>query len=267
MKKQYLFLTLLMSLTFLITGCNETEAERQARLDRQAHQTAILQAKRDVRFAAIQDCAVNPAFTIQSCTQAYDYANTQTRPHISSLAQCEMEFGYGACRNQGGYFAPMVTGYLLGSMMSSGPDYRTQHTTVFVSSNPKSTYYNQQRSTQMTTYRKSYPTVTSAKTKPRTALDTKRQAAKAVVKTKEKPKSSSASVAALRTGSTKSAAAKTQAAKKSSWAATSSKRPDTERKTTNTWASSSKSKSRSTSWGTSSSSSSKSRKSSSKKRR
>lgn len=208
----------LMAMTVL-TGCGETELEKQARLDRQAQYAVIQQEKRQARLNAIQNCATDPGFTMRSCTEAYDYANGLNRPRLSSMSQCELEFGAHACRrNDSGFFTPMLTGYMLGSMMSSGPDYRTRTHVVYVSGNPTSKHYNKTAYNNRQAYKKSNPKMKTA-VNVRTSKTTLPKRTVATT-TKKKPATSNAAVASLKTGSKKSAkpANKPVPKKATSWA-------------------------------------------------
>lgn len=86
-------------------------------------------------FPDLQSCIAesvrpNAAVTEQDCTTAYAQAvqtNVESAPRYDALAVCEQEHGAGNCQQadnpQGGggsIFMPLLTGFLLGKMLSGG---------------------------------------------------------------------------------------------------------------------------------------------------
>lgn len=70
-----------------------------------------------------QDC-INGGNQASVCAQAFAAARTSAdTPHYTDKARCEAEFGTGRCETNtlnGGGFSPMLTGFMLGSMLNGG---------------------------------------------------------------------------------------------------------------------------------------------------
>ena len=81
-------------------------------------------------FSSLQQCTDNSDSTREQCEQGYKEARSQhaeVAPKYTSKNDCEGEFGAGRCeqapyqtRSGGSVFMPMMMGYMMGSMMSSG---------------------------------------------------------------------------------------------------------------------------------------------------
>lgn len=75
-----------------------------------------------------EECAAKTELNLQECEAAYQKAQAEaerTGPKYKSIAQCESEFGYGQCNQSrsGGVFMPMMTGFMVGQMLSGNRSY------------------------------------------------------------------------------------------------------------------------------------------------
>jgi len=75
-----------------------------------------------------EDCAAKTELNLGECEAAYQKAQAEaerTGPKYNSNAQCESEFGSGQCRQSrsGGVFMPMMTGFMVGQMLSGNNSY------------------------------------------------------------------------------------------------------------------------------------------------
>ncbi len=75
-----------------------------------------------------EECAATSELTLAECQAAYQQAQEEaerTGPKYRSTYECESEFGSGQCMqsSSGGYFMPMMTGFMIGRMMSGGSSY------------------------------------------------------------------------------------------------------------------------------------------------
>ena len=72
----------------------------------------------------VQDCLAKSDLTEQQCQANYEQALAEaerTAPRYHDKRSCEAEFGYDQCHSSssGGFFMPMMMGYLLGSSMNN----------------------------------------------------------------------------------------------------------------------------------------------------
>ncbi len=72
---------------------------------------------------SVEECASKTELNLAECEAAYEKAQAEaerTGPKYSSNAQCEEEFGRGQCgqSRSGGIFMPMMTGFMVGQMLS-----------------------------------------------------------------------------------------------------------------------------------------------------
>ncbi|TFG46877.1 MAG: DUF1190 domain-containing protein [Dehalococcoidia bacterium] len=72
---------------------------------------------------SVEECASKTELNLAECEAAYEQAQAEaerTGPKYSSTAQCEEEFGRGQCgqSRSGGFFMPMMTGFMVGQMLS-----------------------------------------------------------------------------------------------------------------------------------------------------
>jgi uncharacterized protein YgiB involved in biofilm formation len=75
-----------------------------------------------------EECASTTELTLVECEAAYQKAQAEaerTGPKYRSIAECESEFGSGQCMqgSSGGYFMPMMTGFMIGRMLSGSNSY------------------------------------------------------------------------------------------------------------------------------------------------
>ncbi|MCP4342734.1 MAG: DUF1190 domain-containing protein [Desulfobulbaceae bacterium] len=95
-----------------------------------------------------EECASTTELTLVECEAAYQRAQAEaerTGPKYTSSSQCETEFGRGQCMqsNTGGFFMPMMTGFMIGRMMSGGSSYGgAAYNPVYRYSNPYSSQNN-----------------------------------------------------------------------------------------------------------------------------
>jgi len=76
-----------------------------------------------------EECVATTGLTLVECQAAYQKAQAEaarTGPKYTSNSQCESEFGGGQCirSGSGGFFMPMMTGFMIGRMMSGSSSYR-----------------------------------------------------------------------------------------------------------------------------------------------
>ncbi len=72
-----------------------------------------------------EECVATSGLTLVECEAAYQKAQAEaerTGPKYNSSGECESEFGSGQCTQtrSGGYFMPMMTGFMMGRMLSGG---------------------------------------------------------------------------------------------------------------------------------------------------
>ena len=77
---------------------------------------------------SVEDCATKTELNLVECEAAYQKAVAEaerTGPKYNSRAQCEAEFGRGQCgpSRSGGVFMPMMTGFMIGQMLSGNNNY------------------------------------------------------------------------------------------------------------------------------------------------
>ena len=80
--------------------------------------------------SSVEECSANTTLSRAECESAYIKAQAEaarTGPKYASNRNCEAEFGAGQCRRQsGGVFMPLMTGFMVGQLMSNSynPVYR-----------------------------------------------------------------------------------------------------------------------------------------------
>ncbi|ABA81029.1 DUF1190 domain-containing protein [Rhodobacter sphaeroides] len=121
-------LVILGAASFALAGCREEEVEAQA-------------------FPDVESCRAAASngglFSVEECDKSFAEAqqlHVESAPRYDSVAACEAEHGAGGCGSEsevtggsgmGGIFMPLLTGYLIGSMLSgrgvasAQPLYRT----------------------------------------------------------------------------------------------------------------------------------------------
>lgn len=83
-----------------------------------------------VVYRTVDECKTDNPEQAQACELAYQEALEEaqrTGPKYATQAVCENEFGYNQCyqanTNSGSFFMPLMAGYMLGNLMSSGRYY------------------------------------------------------------------------------------------------------------------------------------------------
>ncbi|MFT5701310.1 MAG: hypothetical protein ACI8ZB_004201 [Desulforhopalus sp.] len=98
--------------------------------------------------SSVDDCAANTELNLVECEAAYQKAQAEaerTGPKYNSNVQCETEFGSGQCTQSrsGGFFMPMMSGFMIGRMMSGNSSYGgTAYNPVYRYNNRNSSQYN-----------------------------------------------------------------------------------------------------------------------------
>jgi uncharacterized protein YgiB involved in biofilm formation len=77
---------------------------------------------------SVEDCASTTELNLGECEAAYQKAMAEaerTGPKYNSIAKCEAEFGQGQCGStrRSGIFMPMMTGFMIGQMLSGNNRY------------------------------------------------------------------------------------------------------------------------------------------------
>ena len=94
------------------------------------------------------DCASKTELNLEECEAAYQKAQDEaerTGPKYTSIAQCEAEFGRGQCtgsRRGSGIFMPMMSGFMIGQMLSGNNYGGTGYNPVYRYNNPSSSHHN-----------------------------------------------------------------------------------------------------------------------------
>jgi uncharacterized protein YgiB involved in biofilm formation len=96
--------------------------------------------------SSVEECATQTELNLEECEAAYQKAQDEaerTGPKYTSRAQCEAEFGYGQCgpSRGGGVFMPMMTGFMIGRMLS-GNNYGSVYNPVYRYNRPSSSLHN-----------------------------------------------------------------------------------------------------------------------------
>ena len=98
--------------------------------------------------SSAEDCAAKTELNLAECEAAYQKAQAEaerTGPKYNSYAQCEAEFGAGQCRqsHSSGIFMPMMTGFMIGRMLSGNSSYGgSGYNPVYRYGNRNSSQYN-----------------------------------------------------------------------------------------------------------------------------
>ncbi len=76
-------------------------------------------------FQSVAQCAASGEFTQAECQTAYSQAvagDQKQAPRFDSRELCEEQYGEGQCesRGSGGFFSPLLTGFLIGNVLSGG---------------------------------------------------------------------------------------------------------------------------------------------------
>jgi len=73
-------------------------------------------------YSSVADCrAEHPGQACDTAWQASVGEHDQTAPHYTRKEECEAQYGVGHCEtHEGGFFMPMMAGFMLGQMMNGG---------------------------------------------------------------------------------------------------------------------------------------------------
>ena len=92
---------------------------------------------------SVEECSANTKLSRQECEAAYQKALAEadrTGPKYRNNRNCEAEFGPGQCRrNSGGVFMPLMAGFMVGQLLSSG---NNSYNPVYRYNNRLSSNYN-----------------------------------------------------------------------------------------------------------------------------
>lgn len=80
-------------------------------------------------YASVAECRSAGAIPADRCEAAYaeaQKANEQNAPRFEDRQSCEEQFGAAQCapRNNGSFFTPLLTGFVIGQMLNGGGGYR-----------------------------------------------------------------------------------------------------------------------------------------------
>ncbi|MFH0782875.1 MAG: DUF1190 domain-containing protein [Pseudomonadota bacterium] len=94
-----------------------------------------------------EECVKTSGLTLVECQAAYQKAQAEaerTGPKYKSTSECESEFGSGRCTQSrsGGYFMPMMTGFIMGRMLSGGNYGGSGYNPVYQYNGPNSAQHN-----------------------------------------------------------------------------------------------------------------------------
>jgi uncharacterized protein YgiB involved in biofilm formation len=98
--------------------------------------------------SSAEECASKTELNLVECEAAYQKAQAEaerTGPKYNSSSQCESEFGSGQCiqSRSGGFFMPMMTGFMIGRMLSGNSSYGgSGYNPVYRYNNRSSSQYN-----------------------------------------------------------------------------------------------------------------------------
>ncbi len=75
--------------------------------------------------AECRQAAVIPAAQCDTAFAQAEKANDQNAPRFNDRASCEAQFGEAQCqpRNNGSFFTPLLTGFIVGQMLNGGGGY------------------------------------------------------------------------------------------------------------------------------------------------
>ncbi|MFV8783748.1 DUF1190 domain-containing protein [Microbulbifer sp. SA54] len=98
-------------------------------------------SKEEVKVvASVEDCVDNTELNREQCEAAYQQALKEaerTGPKYDARHLCEAEFGN--CRESGGFWLPLMTGFMVGQMLDRDRHY--YYNPVYRYSNPYSSHY------------------------------------------------------------------------------------------------------------------------------
>ncbi|MBW3617864.1 MAG: DUF1190 domain-containing protein [Proteobacteria bacterium] len=76
-------------------------------------------------YATLEECKASGAVPAAQCDQAYSAAladNQANAPRFGEQRSCEEQYGVGQCvpRNNGSFFTPLLTGFIIGQALNGG---------------------------------------------------------------------------------------------------------------------------------------------------
>ncbi len=106
----------------MLAGCSSGPSEEELSRSQFGEATEVSM------FRSAAECAAIGEFNLEQCTAAEQTAwneDPKSAPRFEDQADCEDQFGNGNCRSGGtGYFMPIMTGFMIGRLMSGGSRYR-----------------------------------------------------------------------------------------------------------------------------------------------
>ena len=80
-------------------------------------------------YASVAECKASGTIPAATCDQAYleaAKADTQNAQRFDDRQTCEEQYGVAQCvpRNNGSFFTPLLTGFIVGQMLNGGGGYR-----------------------------------------------------------------------------------------------------------------------------------------------
>lgn len=100
------------------------------------------QKKEEVTYVtSVDDCNSSTSLSLAECEVAYKKAleeAARTGPKYKHRYECETEFGDNQCRYTGGFFTPLMTGFLVSSLVHQAAG---TYNPVYYYSNPYSNHY------------------------------------------------------------------------------------------------------------------------------
>ena len=80
-------------------------------------------------YTSVAECRTAGKIPADQCETAYaqaQKANEQNAPRYDTQQACEAQFGAAQCapRNNGSFFTPLLTGFVIGQMLNGGGGYR-----------------------------------------------------------------------------------------------------------------------------------------------
>lgn len=114
-RSKTLVLTSLMAGTGIsLTACETPPAERPVDA---------------LSYTSVAECRTGGAVPAAECDRAYaqaQQANDQNAPRFDNRQTCEEQYGVAQCvpRNNGGFFTPLLTGFVVGQLLGNGGGWR-----------------------------------------------------------------------------------------------------------------------------------------------
>jgi len=165
---------------------------------------------------SVEDCVKETKLTKSECESARAkaiVAAEKSAPKFSDQKSCEEQFGYGRCNNgNNGIFMPLMTGFMIGNMMSGGSGTHHHYSPVYTSGTGSNTRYVGSSGTTIGSPGKSSYSVPTSTTRaqPRSTVSSTKSAyrARAAAKT---------TTTTSRSGWGSSGSAKSSGSSRSSW--------------------------------------------------